>query len=235
MQRKAVIDADSIVYIVAHNFKENLNLEDTMFVEGKCETFLQSILEKTMSTGYSGAFSSSSYIRTELYKYDLYKGGRPEKPEWLTYWSPVIKKFFIEQKGFIVVPDGYEADDFMYVEYLTSKKEGFIPVFCSPDKDIKQLPGLHYDYKLDKFCQITDYQAGIALYTLMLEGDKGDNIAGIPGMGEVKAAKALASCEDWADMHLVVLNQYLASFGPYYGEIIFDQTFKTVSLQTWNT
>lgn len=235
MQRKAVIDADSIVYIVAYNFKDNLDLGDTMFVEGKCETFLESIMEKTQSTSYAGVFSSSSYLRTEIYKYDLYKGARPEKPEWLSFWSPVIKKFLIEQKGFFVVPDGYEADDFMYVEYLASKKEGFIPVFCSPDKDIKQLPGLHYDYKLDKMCQVTEHSAYLNLYTLMLEGDKGDNITGIPGIGEVKAAKALASCQDWADMHLVVLNQYLSSFGPYYGGIIFEETLKTVSLQTWNT
>lgn len=229
--KTAVIDADPMVYIVAYHFKESRDLSDLMFLEMKCQTLLDSILTATSCEDYVAAFSSSFYHRTEIYKYANYKGERGDKPEWLTFWSPYIKEYYTKI-GFVRAAEGYEADDFLYHTYVHAENPEML-VYCSPDKDMKQIPGVHYDYGQSKLVVVSELQAAKMFYTLMLEGDTSDNITGVPGIGPVKAQALLEPCLEWSDMYLVVLNKYIAAFGAYYGGIIFDETFNTVRLYSW--
>ena len=65
----------------------------------------------------------------------------------------------------------------------------------------------------------------------MLMGDSADNIAGIPGMGEKKAAELLKSVDEimWGT---TVKRAYEKHFGPYYGPIIYAETEATVTMMT---
>ena len=234
MQRIAVIDADSLIYIVAYHFKDSLDIMDEMFVQTKCQSLLDSILEKTNCAVYKGAFSSPSttYIRSKVYKYKVYKGNRPPKPEWITFWEKTIVDYYISV-GFIVVPEGYEADDWLEYVRRTSTPDETL-VYCSTDKDVKQIPGTHFDIRTMTLSDVTELDALKLKYTLLLIGDTTDNISGINGIGEVKASKLLEDVTEEMDMYEIVLSKYLQAYGPYYGQIIFEETFFTVSLHSWN-
>ena len=86
-------------------------------------------------------------------------------------------------------------------------------IICSIDKDLKQIPGIHYDYyqmklkdengeyMVDEFGQfvkvrkgfryVTESEAEMMQFTMMLTGDVSDNVKGIHGIGQKKAEKLL--------------------------------------------
>lgn len=224
MKRVAYIDSDSIVYIIAYNHKDS----PEEIIKTVCDSFLRDILKAVEATHYLGSFSASLSFRDALYKVDKYKGNRPEKPEWIQRLGPVIKEHFISKHGFVQPEFGIEADDVMLgVSSLLPDQS----IICSPDKDLCQIPGLHYDYKNPEngVSTISSREASYNFWLQMLTGDSVDNIKGVPGIGEVKAAKMLENLEE-LDMMFLVQSQYLKYYGPYYGDLIYKETYSAVSL-----
>ena len=224
--RLALIDADSIVYIVAWHHKDS----EEFFVVQAVDSIVTEILRKTDATHYLGSFTADTHFRYTVYKYADYKGHRGEKPEWVGKWEVFIKNYLMEQWGF-VMPINCEADDVLS-GYPYVMEEPMEVVYCSPDKDLRQLQGMHFDYKnMDGSIEtVLEDQADYNLCLQLLMGDSTDNIKGLPGMGEVKAKKLLGECTDWMDRHVKVEEQYTRHFGSYYGPIIFDETVQTVML-----
>lgn len=224
----ALIDADSLVYIIASNFKETLDRQDfglVREVEKSCKSLLDSICTFTHADSYLGSFSSDKNFRHRNYLYSKYKGNRPPKPEWYECWAPVIKECYTEDHGFIV-PVDLEADDI--VSALS-----FLPdmIVCSIDKDMKQVIGTHYNYSSEgnSISTITPEAATYNLWLQVLTGDRGDNIAGIPGLGDVKARKVL-EIDNPILFRTTVINQFVRYFGEYYGPVIFRQTLDAIEL-----
>ena len=85
--------------------------------------------------------------------------------------------------------NGYEADDALGMEQCEDS------IICSLDKDLKQIPGLHYNWVKKEFTTISPREALFNLYVSSLIGDRSDNIIGVAGLGVVKAARALADYE----------------------------------------
>jgi 5'-3' exonuclease len=230
----ALLDMDSLAWIVAYNHRENSNA--IAEVKEHCDEFIKAILTLVQATHYIGAFSDKSNFRYLEYKYALYKGQRPERPEWFKHWEPIIKQHCLDHWGFIL-PHDLEADDVLCAkgyEYMLDDKPY---VICSPDKDLRQIPGLHFDYKKQEagIQEVTSDQAMYNLYRQILSGDTTDNIKGIPGMGEVKAMKFLDTLknEDGSlgiQSRTEVIGQYRKYFGEYYGPIIFEETVNAVQL-----
>lgn len=236
----ALIDADSIVYVIGWNYRE-MGTDDE--VRASCDNFLKDILTLTNSTHYIGVFSppSEDVFRTECYKYAKYKGNRPEKPDFIKLWEPVIKNHFHEKHGFIC-DDTLEADDIVSAApYILGSSSTFLPpeadpsyIICSPDKDLNQIPGLHYDYKKEGSVieNITIDEAFWFFWTQMLTGDGTDNVAGVPGLGPVKTKKIIEELKEGSKMEVKrsIKAQYSKYFGEYYGSIIFEETLKTLRL-----
>lgn len=232
----ALIDADSLVYIVGWNYREMGTEEE---VKRSCDTFLTDIMTMTRADDYVGAFSDKKCFRHRLYKYNVYKGSRPPKPDWLIQWEPIIKDHYANKHGFITIPD-LEADDICSALAVLAQKEGKPFIICSPDKDMKQIWGLHYDYrgKTDEtgtvlsgqVLEISPEQAHKNFWMQMMIGDGTDNIAGVPGLGEVKAKKVLDEALDPFVYSSCIQSCYLKYFGPYYGPIIFSETLHTLML-----
>lgn len=83
---------------------------------------------------------------------------------------------------------GIEADDLIGIAVSESISES---VVCSIDKDLRQIPGQHFNFvKLD-WTEVDEYQAAFNFYRQFLEGDRSDNIFGIDGIGPKKAEKQL--------------------------------------------
>ena len=216
----ALIDADSIIYIVGWYFKD-ATIDSTKQVETACDGMVSRILKSTNATSYLGSFSGTDNFRKGLYKFAPYKGTRKAKDEWVLLWEPVIKAHLRENWGFLI-PFGVEADDVMSSvhEQLTTEC-----VICSPDKDLQQLPGLHFNYKKMKD-GIKHVDADTATYNFwlsMLTGDTVDNIKGIIGLGPVKS-KVILVGKSAKEMEETVQEQYIKYFGEYYGPIIYNET-----------
>lgn len=83
--------------------------------------------------------------------------------------------------------DGYEADDALGIAATEHRA-----IIASIDKDLLQVPGLHYNFVRNEFIEQDVNAADLAFWTLMLVGDRSDNILGVKGIGEVGARKHLA-------------------------------------------
>lgn len=90
-----------------------------------------------------------------------------------------LRDYLIDFHGAEVI-NGMETDDWVSVK-VYSDNEGCI---ASPDKDLNNTPGWHYNYQKDKRYMVTNRQADRHLWYQMLMGDRVDNIKGLPYCGE---------------------------------------------------
>lgn len=237
----AIIDGDHMQYIIGNNFKEVT--EVTEDAKDAIKDLAFSLIEMTCVITGADKFilalsdPKRNYFRQEIYRYKPYKGNRSDE-DWFKIWRPVILEQLTILGGQAL--EGIEADDILsyLAEILTKIGEDY--VICSPDKDLRQIPGKHFDYSkkpaegefqvINPIVVVTKEEAEYFFYQQLLQGDSSDNIAGIPKMGPVNAKKLLNSIEDRIYYHREVLAKYCDSFGPFYGPIIFDETRNTVML-----
>lgn len=219
-----LIDADSIVYIIAYNNRENSSAE---IVRESCDNFLRDLLTFSQTDDYVGVFGSGKCFRNEVYKFASYKGNRGDKPDFIIQYEKVIKDHYVEKYGFYTVTD-FEADD-MVVSLALAYPDVII---ASPDKDLRQIPGTFLDYGKPEFqmVPVSAEQANYNFWIQMLTGDSTDNVAGIPGTGDVKAKKLLAECLDPMQYESAVKNAYNKYFGNHYGPIIYRDTYDTIKM-----
>lgn len=228
----ALIDADSLIYIIAWHHKDLDSIAEGV-VRKACDNLVQAILNSTKADTYIGSFSNSSNFRNEYYKYAPYKGNRKDKDEWVLKWESVIKTHLIDKWGFIEPTHTVEADDIICsLWYNLNDWENI--VICSTDKDLRQIPGYHLNYRKveDGILYVEEHTALYNFWKQMLIGDATDNIKGIPGLGEVKVDKLFKELTDQHPLTYLqcVQNQYLKYFGNYYGDLIYRETLIAVQL-----
>lgn len=223
-----LIDGDGLFYIIANNFKDVIPERDSI---QECyrntDRFVESIVTLTGSSHYAGFIGNldRKCFRHGCYRYAIYKGNRPLESNEVATWKPFIRKRLEAHWNFKRVPM-LEADDLIsYMAWYLNYKF----TIASPDKDLKQIPGLFYDYKTDKKTEVGNEEARLNFSLQLLMGDTSDNIAGIPGIGIVKAKKLLKDIEPIL-YKSEIMAIYCKYFGPYYGPIIFNETLDTVKL-----
>lgn len=176
--------------------------------------------------------------------YPEYKANRAKRRN---KWVPKIRKELLRM-NFATVNEKWEADDLIKDRAIDLGVDNF--VICSIDKDLKQIPGIHFDYYrpqlkgengervLDDFgfpkiapCRGLDIvsveKAKKFFWLQMLMGDSGDNIKGIPRVGKVKGGRML---EDVSDYKKTVLTAYQNHFGETEGKEQFDLHLLLVGL-----
>ncbi len=84
--------------------------------------------------------------------------------------------------------DHLEADDVMGI--MATKSPGSY-VMATIDKDLKQIPGIHYNWKKEQVKDIEPLEADYWFYFQVLTGDSTDGYAGCPGIGVSRARKVL--------------------------------------------
>lgn len=237
----ALIDGDSIAYVLGWHHREHQNKEE---MYKAVDDFLDNIFIMTGADMYFGALGGYiNCFRYDIYKMKGYKATRGELQEHMVFWKPVILEYLIDKwkfqsAGYAKTPFGVstiEADDVVNTAamFLIGQNEEFI--ICSPDKDMKQIPGKHFDYKTGVFVQVDENQANYNFFKLMIEGDDTDNIAGIPGQGPKKAEEKLkplleSGFATRGDYERLVKELYQRHFGSYYGDIIYKETYDTIAL-----
>lgn len=159
--------------------------------------------------GLSGTVYLTSLDKEENYRYKLatirpYKGNRKqEKPRWFQE----ARDYLCYAWGAQIVK-GMEADDAISIEQWRNKDRQTCIV--SIDKDLRNTPGFHYDWRKGLHYYITLLEANRHFYMQMLTGDTTDNIGGVPNVGKVKAQRLLGECTSEAEMRQVVEQQYKA-------------------------
>jgi hypothetical protein len=178
----AIIDADSLMYLVAWT---NINQKTA---EHGLDTFVERIITET------DVSEAHVFIKgDDNYRYSVdpeYKANRksaldPEVLDRVELLYSYARKLYIQSHG-------GEADDYCSIYAYQCLEEGKLPVVCHVDKDLNMIPGWHYNFKKKEFYYVSPEESFTFMCRQLLSGDMGsDNIPGLKGVGESTAAKIL--------------------------------------------
>jgi DNA polymerase-1 len=175
---KALIDGDIVCYRAACSAQN----EEPWIACSRADKTIQDILEGTGADSYSVFLTGDNNFRRKIDP--EYKANRTvERP---THWVSVREFLVAEHRAEII--HGKEADDALGI---AQDKFGICTCIASIDKDLKQIPGKHYNFVKKEYSVVTWTEGIRFLYLQSLIGDRSDNIRGVDGIGPVKAAKAL--------------------------------------------
>ncbi len=188
-----LIDGDIVAFRCAAA-SEDTDLEIACL---RADKQMQDILYLSGATEYKCFLTGRNNFRKTLYP--EYKANRKDKPK--PKWLQDIRNFLTEQWN-AEVTDGCEADDLLGVNQTESS------CICSIDKDLLQIPGQHYNWVKGEF-----YEQSLAgglrhFYFQLLQGDRGDNVPGIQGIGPKKAERFLEGVTDEKEMFELCLHLY---------------------------
>lgn len=144
-----------------------------------------------------------------------YKANREATPDDIVNSVPYIKTILEAFRIPIIAMDGYEADDIVGTLAKHAEIEGFETYMMTSDKDYGQLVSPHIKiFKPGKFglpTEILGPEEICAKYginrpeqlidILGLWGDTSDNIPGVPGIGQVRAQKLIATYDSIENMY----------------------------------
>ena len=117
-----------------------------------------------------------------------YKGNRDPSHKPVHYQA--LRDYLTGRLGARVI-HGREADDEVSILARQARREGAVYCVATIDKDLDQIPGLHYDYRQHVFYTVSEEDAERALWIQALAGDSGDNVPGCYGVGLGRATKAI--------------------------------------------
>lgn len=211
----SLIDGDLISFRCAASAEE----EPESIALLRTDKLIRDILEATKAESYQCFLTGSNNFRKEINP--EYKANRKDKP--LPKHLNACREFLVvEWKS--KVTDGIEADDALGIQQelynrvnhsmlLENQLVGCKQtVICSLDKDLLQIPGMHYQwpiYNREGMFHNVLYLDGLKhFYKQMLIGDVSDNIKGVDGIGKVKASKLVDNCETEEEMMEIVCGLY---------------------------
>ena len=191
-----LIDGTSYIYRAFHAIRELTNSKG--FPTNASYGFTRMVL-KLLSDKAPRYFAivfdaKGPTFRHKIYK--DYKANRPPMPDEMVPQIPVIKSIVKNLNIKMIEREGYEADDIIGTLARKCEEKGFYVVMVTGDKDFRQLikPGISmWDTMKDK---VTDYvtlkeangfEPDKFIDVMGLSGDRGDNIPGVPGIGEKTA------------------------------------------------
>lgn len=147
-----------------------------------------------------------------------YKGNRKPKPVHYQALRDYLTSSYV-----IHITQNEEADDYLgYTQWHTYHHEGpDESCIVTIDKDLDMIPGLHYNYVKEQEYYVTEEEADNFFLTQLLTGDSTDNIPGVPGVGEKRAATLLKDLSV-PEAFGAILNAYLDAYGKD-GKAIMDE------------
>lgn len=204
----ALLDGDIYAYRVGYTTNE----VDLAIATWRLDEMVSNTLDEVGATAHKIYLSDSEgNFRRSLFP--AYKANRTAaKPKWLEE----LKEHLIVHWG-ASISFGQEADDELGIqqdkdpEYHWSGSKIHTTIICSTDKDLLQIPGLHYNFVKKEFQEIQDGTE--FFYTQLLTGDVVDNIKGVEGIGKVKAAKILEAASDEESLYGAVRTTYEKHYG----------------------
>lgn len=240
--RIALVDADFIKYMTCNirkkQLEEQINSTEIFLKELPIITITKNYLQSTFFNKIEDpiifCFSGKSYntFRSVLCFEQEYKSKRKLTEE--TYPGQfndsmeVLK--YIKETYATLLFDDLEADDIVAV--LQDPQYTYI---LSKDKDLKQVPGFHYDFENNTIYEIDNNNAAYNLAHQLLAGDSVDEIPGIPMVGDKKAKdflqKLITEGVPPSQFFNKVLRLYQEKFGVIIGTDMFAETWQLVKMR----
>jgi len=185
---KALLDADIFIYRVGFTTQE----DDINIAKWRMDELINNTLKSIGATEYQCYLTASgdtTAFRKEVYP--AYKDNRTN-PRPTHYQA--LRQYLIDNYG-ASVSTTIEADDAIGIDSRNTSN----CIIVSIDKDLLQLPGLHYNFVKNTTQEVNELSGTRFFYKQLLMGDKADNIKGVPGIGEVKAERILNSADDYCE------------------------------------
>jgi hypothetical protein len=213
----ALIDADVIVYRTGFASKD---VSETLACV-RADTTVKDILKATGATEYQ-LWLSDSLENNFRYKVDPdYKKSRQLTPKPAHYKA---LKLFLQYEWGAQITEGQEADDELGIrqsQYWGSRSgtgssdtgrsgdsTAVQSIICSIDKDLRQVPGKHYNFVRNEFFDVEPFDGLVSFYSQFLIGDRVDDIHGIHGLGPKKTEVILKPCTTEIELFEKVRYQY---------------------------
>jgi hypothetical protein len=227
-----LIDADFVRFIVTSSVvkqhEKTPSYLEMNYIPTEVDKALSKVTAHIDAPALLLCFSGSRHLnfRHAVSYEKQYKGNRPQKAQaYPREFSDRIKieNYLKENYPCVIYPE-LEADDLIC---MLQDEDTFI---YSEDKDLKQVPGTHYDILNDVLIEITKEQAFKNLMEQMLIGDTVDNITGLSGCGPVTCSELLTKT-DSNRLQYVVFQAYIQKHGIVAGIDCFVETWNLVKLR----
>jgi DNA polymerase-1 len=201
--RIALIDGDLLLYRFGYRGESSIDWGDGVVSHWTTETSaiadMKSHVEKTTKTIRADR-TVVCLSDSRCFRYDImstYKHNRKDvvKPVLLG----VLKQYFMDHYETCLKPK-LEADDCLGIKATLPSQHN--SVICSIDKDMRQIPGYHFNWNKDtKTRVVSEKEADLFFYEQVLQGDPTDGYSGCPGVGKVKAKAVIAAVPPGKDWH----------------------------------
>lgn len=185
------------------------SLEYTSFALGNAKSVMEEFVSLFDGTRMETYLTGTGNFREQVATILPYKGNRDPaaKPK---YYKE-IKQYLLDHWNAELV-HGREADDALGCRQWAAKDRSTI--MCSIDKDLDMIPGHHYNFVKNQYYYVPKAWADNRIFVQMLVGDRTDNIPGIDGIGDIRAAKILEECGGDRDrLREVVRQKYKEQYG----------------------
>lgn len=204
-----LVDGDLCAYRVAASC-ENETLEVAM---QRVDSLIDSFILDLQATDFVVYLTGPTNFRYEIYP--EYKATRQDVPK--PRHLKDVKEYLTTAYN-AVTSVNCEADDMMATEQWSADFGS--TVIVSLDKDMLQVPGQHYSWKIEggpmskrwvreaKFQTVSEMDGLRFFYTQCLKGDRSDNIKGVAGIGPKKAEALLKECSTEKEMFDLVRDAY---------------------------
>lgn len=186
---RGVIDADNVAFACAASAEE----EELWVATSRADKMLDTILRQSESDEYELWLTGGKNFRYSVYP--EYKANRADS--YRPKWERAVKDH-LRERWQANTTDGIEADDMLGIR---AGELGDSAIICHLDKDINQIPGMHYNWELTrkgtivrewKKYYVTPEEGNYFFYYQLCTGDATDNIKGARGYGPEKTKKLLA-------------------------------------------
>lgn len=236
-----LIDGDVLVYSIAFANQKMINgelvLESVEKVNDMVDMRIKEICAAVYATEAPRIFlTGKNNFRFDIAKVQAYKGNRKkQKPHYYKY-----VRSYLEAKWGAEVVHGMEADDALAIAQ-TERLHFKDTIICTIDKDLAQVPGLHYRWENGKAGSwgpvMVDEIGHLELkgpkkikgtglkffYSQVLTGDSTDTYGGLPGCGPIRAFAILNECNSDEEMYNVVLEAFTFKYGEEAEERMLEQ------------
>lgn len=235
-EKTIIIDGDFIPYTASGIYQyNNISEWDALQI---VDTIIDTITSNSTCKRYLIVVSSPKPdFRKKEYPHYKQNRENQEKP---TLFLQAKDYFFSKYNPLIV--ENVEADD-VCCSFHTQYDD---TILCSPDKDLLQCPGYHYNIKTKEIIYIDDigelkliqkakkkklYSSGqYKIWHQMISGDSVDNIKGLPRYGDVKSYNLLSKCKNPEQMRRVVVDEYYSVYQDEY-RARFEETYCLVKMR----
>lgn len=221
MSRVGVYDADFIPFYVCNNKDKTIEKTLDECIE-HCDSLIDNMNKAIFCEYFTGFLTKGKCFRYNVYP--EYKGNR--KYDNMPTYLKEVREHLMKHYNFTYC-EGFEADD-LVVSYKQQSKDECIII--SPDKDILNLEGIHYNPRKNEYVATDKDTADLYFWKSMVIGDSTDNIKGIKGVGPAGADKLVKNKGLFSSLKATVLDKYCEVFGDEEGITQFYINYKCLKI-----